>query len=149
MESTSSTTYDEILAMFDEVRLRYGDLNDTDVLEAFSLMRDSSSLLASYDTLAADAYKMSALLERNAKATEARKSLELSNKPTDGARRAASNEEVIKAWKDYVESVTRQKYVEANARFLSRVYFDAKMIVENCYRKERPPVGNDRIVGRT
>ena len=80
MGSISSTTYDEILAMFDEVRLRYEDLNDTDVLEAFSLMRDSSSLLASYDTLAADAYKMSALLERNAKATEARKSLELSNK---------------------------------------------------------------------
>lgn len=141
--------YDEILDMFEEIKYRYESLEDTNVLEAFSLMRDSSSLLASYDTMVADAYQMSALLEREAKATEARKSLELSNKPTDGARKATANEEVVNAWNKYIESVTRQKYAEANARFLSRVYFDAKMIVEQCYRKERPAVGSDKVVGRT
>lgn len=141
--------YNEVLELFEEIKNRYEFLTDTDVLEAYSLMRDASSLLASYDTLVADAYKLSSLLEREAKATEARKSLELSNKPTDGARRATADPEVVGAWTRHIESVTRQKYAEANARFLSRVYFDAKMIVENCYRKERPAVGTDRIVGRT
>lgn len=141
--------YEEILAQFEEIKYRYEGLNDSDVLEAFSLMRDASSLLASYDAMAADAYKLSALTERQAKAVEARKSLELSNKPTDGARKANASDDVLLAWSKYADTVAKQKYVEANARFLSRVYFDAKMVVENCYRKERPPVGKDRIVGRT
>lgn len=141
--------YGEILDMFEEIKYRYEVLEDTNVLEAFSLMRDSSSLLSSYDTMVADAYQMSANLERDARALEAKKSLELSNKPTDGARRATADDEVIEAWKRYIEGVTRQKYAEANARFLSRVYFDAKMIVEQCYRKERPSAGSDKVVGRT
>lgn len=140
--------YDELLDQFDEIMSRYAVLTDSDVLEAFSLMRDSSSLLASYDQLVADAYKYSALAERDAKATEARRSLELSPKPTEGARRASADAEVRGAWGRFIDMATKQKYAEANARFLNRVYFDSKMIVENGYRKERAPVGNDRIVGR-
>lgn len=51
--------YNEVLELFEEIKSRYEFLTDTDVLEAFSLMRDSSSLLANYDTLVADAYKLS------------------------------------------------------------------------------------------
>ena len=51
-------------------------------------------------------------------------------------------------FKKLAERVTQQKYIEANARFLSRVYFDSKLIVEQCYKKERPPVGDNKMVGR-
>jgi hypothetical protein len=142
-------SYNEISDLFEEIKYRYENLNDSDVLEAFSLMRDSSSLLSNYDQMSADAYKLTALYERQAKATEARKSCELAPKPTEGARKAACDAEVIDAWNKYIETSTRQKYIEANGKFLSRVYFDSKMIVEQCYRKERPPVGTDKIVGRT
>lgn len=141
--------YDELLAAFEEIKYRYETMTDSDVLEAFAIMRDSSSLLSSYDQFVADIYKVTALSERDAKATEARRSLELSTKPTEGARRAAADEEVRAAWSRFIDMATKQKYAEANARFLSRVYFDAKMVVENCYRKERPPAGENRIVGRT
>jgi len=141
--------YEELVSQFEEIKYRYEQLTDTDVLEAFSLMRDSSSLLASYDTMVAESYKLTALTERQARAVEARKSIELSVKPTEGARRATADEEVVSAWNKYISVATSQKYIEANAKFLSRVYFDAKMITENCYRKERPAVGTDRIVGRT
>lgn len=140
--------YEEILQSFDDVKYRYEELNDSDVLEAFSLMRDSSSLLSSYEQMSADALKLTALTEREAKALEARKSLELSNKVTEGARKALCDPEVNEAYKRLAERVTQQKYIEANARFLSRVYFDSKLIVEQCYKKERPPVGDNKMVGR-
>ena len=144
-----SASYQELLDRFDEIKYRYEVLNDVDVLEAFSIMRDSSSLLASYEAMVADAVKLSADMERNAKATEARISCELSPKPTEGARRAACDQAVIDAWEAYSETVRNQKYAEINAKFLNRVYFDTKMVVENCYRQARPPVGTDRVVGRT
>lgn len=140
--------YEEILQSFDDVKYRYEELNDSDVLEAFSLMRDSSSLLASYEQMSADALKLTALTEREAKALEAKKSLELSSKVTEGARKALCDPEVNEAYKRLAERVTQQKYIEANARFLSRVYFDSKLIVEQCYKKERPPVGDNKMVGR-
>lgn len=140
--------YEEILQSFDDVKYRYEGLNDSDVLEAFSLMRDSSSLLASYEQMSADALKLTALTEREAKALEAKKSLELSSKVTEGARKALCDPEVNEAYKRLAERVTQQKYIEANARFLSRVYFDSKLIVEQCYKKERPPVGDNKMVGR-
>lgn len=140
--------YEEILQSFDDVKYRYEELNDSNVLEAFSLMRDSSSLLASYEQMSADALKLTALTEREAKALEAKKSLELSSKVTEGARKALCDPEVNEAYKRLAERVTQQKYIEANARFLSRVYFDSKLIVEQCYKKERPPVGDNKMVGR-
>lgn len=140
--------YEEIIQQFTDVKYRYEELNDSDVLEAFSLMRDSSSLLASYEQMSADALKLTALTERQAKALEARKSLELSNKVSEGAKKALSDPEVIKAYKGLANKLTQQKYIEANARFLSRVYFDAKLVVEQCYKKERPPVGDNKMVGR-
>lgn len=140
--------YEEILQSFDDVKYRYEELNDSDVLEAFSLMRDSSSLLASYEQMSADALKLTALTERETKALEAKKSLELSSKVTEGARKALCDPEVNEAYKRLAERVTQQKYIEANARFLSRVYFDSKLIVEQCYKKERPPVGDNKMVGR-
>lgn len=140
--------YEEILQSFDDVKYRYEELNDSDVLEAFSLMRDSSSLLSSYEQMSADALKLTALTEREAKALEAKKSLELSSKVTEGARKALCDPEVNEAYKRLAERVTQQKYIEANARFLSRVYFDSKLIVEQCYKKERPPVGDNKMVGR-
>ena len=140
--------YEEILQSFDDVKYRYEELNDSDVLEAFSLMRDSSSLLASYEQMSADALKLTALTEREAKALEAKKSLELSSKVTEGARKALCDPEVNEAYKRLAERVTQQKYIEANARFLSRVYFDSELIVEQCYKKERPPVGDNKMVGR-
>jgi hypothetical protein len=141
--------YDELIEQFEEMKYRYSQLVDSDVLEAFSLMRDSSSLLASWEQMSADAYKLTADAERMAKATEAKRSCELSSKPTDGARKAAFDQDVIDAWKRFSELNKQQKYTEANAKFLSRVYFDSKMIVENCYRQTRPPVGDNKIVGRT
>lgn len=140
--------YEEIIQQFTDIKYRYEELNDSDVLEAFSLMRDSSSLLASYEQMSADALKLTALTERQAKALEARKSLELSNKVSEGAKKALSDPEVIKAYKGLANKLTQQKYIEANARFLSRVYFDAKLVVEQCYKKERPPVGDNKMVGR-
>lgn len=144
-----SNRYDEILEQFEEIKYRYSQLVDSDVLEAFSLMRDSSSLLSNWEQMSADAYKLTADAERMAKATEARRSCELSSKPTDGARKAAFDQEVVDAWGMFSELSKQQKYMEANAKFLSRVYFDSKMIVENCYRQTRPPVGDNKIVGRT
>ena len=146
---STEQNYDVLIDSFEEVKYRYESLNDSDVLEAFSLMKESSALLASYEQMVADSYKLTAIAERNAKGTEARKSCELSPKPTDGARKAAFNEEVIAAWELFADLYAKQKYMEANARFLGRVYFDSKMVVENCYRKERQPVGENKIVGRT
>lgn len=140
--------YEEIIQQFTNIKYRYEELNDSDVLEAFSLMRDSSSLLASYEQMSADALKLTALTEREAKALEAKKSLKLSSKVTEGARKALCDPEVNEAYKRLAERVTQQKYIEANARFLSRVYFDSKLIVEQCYKKERPPVGDNKMVGR-
>ena len=140
--------YDELQNLFRGLEYRYSFINDDDVLEAFSLMRESSALLANYEQLSAQAYAIVATYERLAKATEARRSCELSPKPTDGARRACFDEEVIKAWNEYASIVKIQKYIDTNARFLSRMYFDSKMLVENCYRKERKPVGDNKVVGR-
>lgn len=141
--------YNEILESFEEIKFRYENLVDTDVMEAYALMISSSSLLASYEQMNADAIKLVFSNERAAKGTEARVSCELSPKPTDGARRAVFHEDVVKAWDKYAESLRNQKYIDANAKFLSRVYFDTKMIVENCYRKERQPAKDDKVVGRT
>ncbi len=149
MNTKPTRSFDELLELFEELSYRYSSINDTDVLEAFSLMKDSSSLLNNYEQLSADAYEYVANKERWAKATEARRSCELSPKPTDGARKACFDQEVISAWSDYAESVKRQKYIEANAKLLSRIYFDSKMIVENCYRRERQPAGDNKVVGRT
>lgn len=141
--------YNDVLEEFESISRRYKNLVDSDVGEAYSLMINSSSLLSSYEQMYADAIKLVSMKERLAKATEARVSCELSPKPTEGARRAAFHEDVLSGWKDYAESLRNQKYIEANSKFLSRVYFDTKMIVENCYRKERPAVGDNRVVGRT
>lgn len=141
--------YSDVLEEFESISRRYKNLVDSDVGEAYSLMINSSSLLSSYEQMYADAVKLVSMKERLAKATEARVSCELSPKPTEGARRAAFHEDVLNGWKDYAESLRNQKYIEANSKFLSRVYFDTKMIVENCYRKERPAVGDNRVVGRT
>jgi hypothetical protein len=141
--------YEKYNELFQEVSARYEAINDSDVEEAFSLMKDSSSLLDSYEQLSADASEYVAVKERYAKATEARRSCELSSKPTDGARKACFDKEVVYAWKDYANTVKTNKYIEANTKFLSRIYFDSKMIVENCYRRERMPSGDNRVVGRT
>ena len=138
--------YEELLEMINEISCRYSVLTDTDELEAFSIMRDSSILQSNFEEMLADCYKLAADKERMAKATEARRRCELSDKPTNGNRMAAFDPEVIRAWKEYSESIKQTKYVEANAKLLSRIYFDCKMIYEACVRRMSKP--QDKIVGR-
>jgi hypothetical protein len=138
--------YETLVSQYEEVQSRYEVLNDTDILDAFSIMRDSSSILANYEMMLADMGKCVFDAERLAKGTEASISCELSPKPTEGARRAICDERVIDIWKQYSDIKKKYEYLDANVHFLNRVYFDCKMIYESCIRREGIP--KEKIVGR-
>ena len=48
--------YEELLEMINEISCRYSVLTDTDELEAFSIMRDSSILQSNFEEMLADCY---------------------------------------------------------------------------------------------
>lgn len=139
----------ELIDLLNEIKFRYDTLDDNKVEDAFSLMRDSSSLLSSFEQAVADMQKVYADEERMAKAFQAETSFKLSNSVANGDRQASFNTDVIERWERVSSVMKSVRYLEAQSRLLSRIYFDSKMVTENCYRHLRPPVGENRIVGRT
>lgn len=139
---------DELKESLDELTYCYSELDDTDAATAFYLMKESSSLQSSYEKVSADLLKVLADAERQAKATQARVSRESSTKVNEGDRIAASSEEVLAMWEHVSEVQKSQRYIESSAKFLSRIYFDCKLIYENVCRATRTPIGDDKLVGR-
>lgn len=140
---------EELTPLYEEIRYRYEVLVDTDVGEAFSLMRDSSSLITNYEQEVANLQKEYADWERTAKAFQASKSCELSKSVADGDRKSSFDEEVLEKWKLVSGIMKVQRYLESIVRFLNRVYFDSKLCYESCQRSMRYPVGDNRLGGHT
>ena len=140
---------DELKDMVDEVKERYSYLVDTDVEEAFMLMKEASSLQATVDMVVAHFQKEYADVERYAKVMQAKISSEASPQVSKGDRVALQDERCIEAWTTVAKTMKAVREMEALAKLLGRIYFDCKMVTENGYRRERVPVGDNRIVGRT
>lgn len=132
--------------LYQDVENRYKNLDDGDLSGALSLMKDSSGLIPSYERLSADYQKECAIQERRAKALQAQISCEKSSSVAKGDREAIFDEAVVTQWKTVAECQKVVRYLDASAKFLNRVYFDAKMIVEHIYKKELPP-GRDKMLG--
>ena len=111
-------------------------------------MKDASSLQANFEKLSADLGKECSDYEKSAKAIQAKVSRESSTKVNEGDRIAAQSELVLQAWGRVSEIQKSQRYVDATAKHLSRIYFDAKLIFENVCRATRNPIGEDKLVGR-
>lgn len=142
-----NTKLSELKEQYDDIVFWYADLDDSDASTAFGIMKESSSLQASFERLSADLGKELSDCERVAKATHARLSSSLSNKVNEGDRLATQNEEVLNAWSKVSDIQRSQRYVDATAKHLSRIYFDSKLIFENACRAMRQPVGGDKLVG--
>lgn len=137
----------ELKASYDELKLWYDDLEDTDASSAFGIMKEASALQASFEFLSADLGKELADAERSAKATHATVSSSLSTKVNEGDRLATKSMEVLEAW-EMVSSIQRsQRYIDATSKHLSRIYFDSKLIFENACRAMRQPIGENKLVG--
>ena len=135
----------ELKASYDELKLWYDGLEDTDASSAFGIMKEASALQASFEFLSADLGKELADAERSAKATHATVSSSLSTKVNEGDRLATKSMEVLEA---RVSSIQRsQRYIDATSKHLSRIYFDSKLIFENACRAMRQPVGENKLVG--
>lgn len=131
-----------------EVRQMFESLDDTDASLAFSIMKHSSSLQASFEKMSADLGKELSDAERGAKALHAKVSRESSTKVNEGDRIATQSDEVLSSWEHVAEIQKSQRYIDSTAKHLSRIYFDAKLIFENVSRATRQPVGGDKLVGR-
>ena len=116
--------------VYGKLVVEYDNLFDNDPTTAFGVMKRASSLMASYEGLAARANKVLVAQEKNAKFTHARKSCELSNKPTEGERKAAAEESVLLAWEEYTTAISLLKMLEGIVRHLGRIYFDSKSVYE-------------------
>lgn len=123
------------------------DLDDSDGSMAFAVAKDASALQASFEKVSADLGKQLMDYERRAKAIQAKVSRESSTKVNEGDRIASQNEEVLAAWGQVAEIHKSQRYVDATAKHLSRIYFDSKLVFENACRATRQPVGDDKLVG--
>jgi hypothetical protein len=139
---------DELNEQYYNVSQEFYELEDTDASLAFSVMKDASSLQANFEKLSADLGKECSDYEKSAKAIQAKVSRESSTKVNEGDRIAAQSELVLQAWSRVSEIQKSQRYVDATAKHLSRIYFDAKLIFENVCRATRNPVGEDKLVGR-
>lgn len=139
---------DTFYEVFYEVESAYKAMDDSDVEEAFSIMKEASSLGASFEKLSYDLAKEQAIQERQAKALAARISKESSSKVNEGDRLASFNPEVLSAWQRVAEIRSAQMYLEATARYLLRIYYDTKLVYENACRAMRNPVGGEKLVGR-
>lgn len=139
---------DELNEQYYDVSEEFYELEDTDASLAFSVMKNASSLQANFEKLSADLGKEFSDYEKRAKAIQAKVSRESSTKVNEGDRIAAQSELVLQAWGKASEIQKSQRYVDATAKHLSRIYFDAKLIFENVCRATRNPIGEDKLVGR-
>lgn len=143
------TDWNELKELFDDVKSRYEILDDTDVGEAYSLMKVASSLQASYEYGLADLVKSLAYKEREAKAIQADVSRAGSTKVNEGERIATSSPEVIEAWNKCADIKRSCQLVESTVKFLSRIYYDCKLVYENGCRAMRDSTKGEKLVGRT
>ena len=114
----------------------YKELQDNDPVTAFGLMIRASAEKEYFDSLVADAVKEVIDAERHAKPVTAQVSVELSPKPTEGARRAEYNEQVVAAWQAYAQARCIKDKMAAHSSMLERIYFDTKMIYEKQSNKK-------------
>ena len=114
----------------------YKELQDNDPVTAFGLMIRASAEKEYFDSLVADAVKEVIDAERHAKAVNAQVSVELSPKPTEGARKAEYDERVVAAWQAYAQARCIKDKMAAHASMLERIYFDTKMIYEKQSNKK-------------
>ncbi|EKU78719.1 hypothetical protein [Veillonella seminalis] len=142
------TDWNELKELFDDVKSRYEILDDTDVGEAYSLMKVSSALQASYEYGLADLVKSLAYKDREAKAIQADVSRASSNKVNEGERIATSSPEVIEAWNKCADIKRSCQLVESTVKFLSRIYYDCKLVYENGCRNMRDSTKGEKLVGR-
>lgn len=133
--------YEQIYAAFDA-------LDETDSSMAFAILKDASALQASFEKVSADLGKSLMDYERRAKALQAKISRESSTKVNEGDRISTQHPDVLDAWERVSDIQKSQRYVDATAKHLSRMYFDSKLIFENVCRATRQPVGEDKLVGR-
>lgn len=133
--------------MYDELKERYDSLIDTDVAEAFSLMKLASSLQASYETELAELNRELVKQERKARAMHAFISRSSSAKVNDGDRNALCDSRVMKEWEQHESIQKACKLLEIAIKFISRVYYDCKLVYENCCRAMRDTVKGDMLVG--
>lgn len=132
---------------YEELCSWYISLDDTDASTAFGIMKEASALQAIFERMSADLGKELSDYERGAKAVHATVSSSLSTKVNEGDRLATKSDEVITAWKRVSAIQRSQRYIDASAKHLSRIYFDSKLIFENACRATRAPVGGDKLVG--
>lgn len=137
----------ELNEQYEYVYETFSDLNDSDGSMAFAVAQDASALQASFEKVSADLGKQLMDHERRAKAIQAKVSRESSTKVNEGDRIASQSDEVLSAWEQVAEIQKSQRYVDATAKHLSRIYFDAKLVFENACRATRQPVGDDKLVG--
>lgn len=137
----------ELKASYDELKIWYDELEDTDASSAFGIMKEASALQASFEYLSADLGKELSDAERTAKATHASVSSSSSTKVNEGDRLASQSIDVLEAWEKVSAIQRSQRYMDATSKHLSRIYFDSKLIFENACRAMRQPVGSDKLVG--
>ena len=134
--------YQQIYAAFDA-------LDETDASMAFAILKDASALQASFEKKCQPILGKSLMdYERRAKALQAKISRESSTKVNEGDRISTQHPDVLDAWERVSDIQKSQRYVDATAKHLSRMYFDSKLIFENVCRATRQPVGDDKLVGR-
>lgn len=144
----SDENLDTLYEQFSELEIEYKALNDSDVEDAYNIMKRASSLTSSFEKMSYDLGKELNIQERSAKALAAKISKESSSKVNEGDRLASFNKDVLCAWQRVAEVKSAQMYLEATARYLLRIYYDTKLIYENACRSMRNPVGGDKLVGR-
>lgn len=139
----------ELFELYQELVEWYNELDDSAVGDAFGLMKEASSLQASFESVSAEIGKTISECEITAKATQSRISLESSTKVNDGERKASCNPKVIDGWKQVSYFIRHQKNIDAKARHLARIYYDSKLVYENACRAMRGPVGGEKLVGNS
>lgn len=139
---------EELTFLYEELKDWFMDLDESHVEDAYGIMKESSSLQASFEKLSADIGKMLADSEKQAKATHALISRQSSTKVNEGDRIATSSDEVLKAWELVSDLQKTQRYIDSTAKHISRIYFDSKLVYENASRALRNPVGSDKLVGK-
>lgn len=138
----------ELNKLYEEVHEAFNALDETDASMAFAILKNASALQTSFEKVSADLGKELMDCERQAKAIQAKISRESSTKVNEGDRISTQHPDVLSAWERVSDIQKSQRYVDATAKYLSRMYFDSKLIFENVCRATRQPVGDDKLVGR-
>ena len=108
----------ELFELYQELVEWYNELDDSAVGDAFGLMKEASSLQASFESVSAEIGKTISECEITAKATQSRISLESSTKVNDGERKASCNPEVIEGWKKVSYFIRHQKKYRCQGKAL-------------------------------